>query len=55
MNPIRLTLLFGSVALLAACATTPEQKSRTRPKHRNVMSRIFKSILPPNAIRKLPR
>ena len=27
MNPIRLTLLFGAVALLAACATTPEQKA----------------------------
>lgn len=30
MNPIRLTLLIGAAALLAACATTPEQ-SRTRP------------------------
>ena len=27
MNPLRLTLLFGAVALLAACATTPEQKA----------------------------
>lgn len=27
MNPIRLTLLFGAAALLAACATTPEQKA----------------------------
>ena len=27
MNPIRLTLLFGAVALLAACVTTPEQKA----------------------------
>ena len=27
MNPIRLTLLIGAAALLAACATTPEQKA----------------------------
>lgn len=27
MNPIRLTLLFYAVALLAACATTSEQKA----------------------------
>ena len=27
MNPLRLTVLFGAVALLAACATTPEQKA----------------------------
>ena len=27
MNPLRLTLLFGAVALLAACVTTPEQKA----------------------------
>ena len=40
MNPIRLTLLFGAVTLLAACATTPEQKPHA-PKRRNAMSRIF--------------
>jgi len=27
MNSIRLTLLIGAAALLAACATTPEQKA----------------------------
>ncbi|MGN6882186.1 hypothetical protein [Neisseria sp. P0019.S003] len=27
MNPIRLTLLISAAALLAACATTPEQKT----------------------------
>ena len=54
MNPIRLTLLFGAAALLAACATTPEQKA-ARAQAQKRYEQELQVNLAANAIRKQPR